>query len=92
MSKRYFGSLRRRESGRWQIRYRTRDGRRVSYPTTYPRRADAARVLRPGGVLVMELGFGTWRHVEAILSGWREVHLEPDLQGIPRVITARCEG
>ncbi len=45
MSKRYFGSLRRRESGRWQIRYRTRDGRRVSYPTTYARRADAARVL-----------------------------------------------
>ncbi len=44
-SRRYFGSLRQRESGRWQIRYRTRDGRRVSYPTTYLRRADAARVL-----------------------------------------------
>jgi release factor glutamine methyltransferase len=54
--------------------------------------ADAARVLRPGGVLVMELGFGTWRHVEELLSRWREVHLEPDLQGIPRVITARCSG
>jgi len=54
--------------------------------------ADAARVLRPGGVLVMELGFGTWRRAEELLSGWREVHLEPDLQGIPRVITARCEG
>jgi len=54
--------------------------------------ADAARVLRPGGVLVMELGFGTWRRAEELLSRWREVHLEPDLQGIPRVITARCGG
>src|SRR4051794_34587929 len=45
MAKRYFGSLRRRESGRWQIRYRTRDGKRVSYPKTFARRADAARVL-----------------------------------------------
>jgi hypothetical protein len=27
-----FGSIRRRESGRWQIRYRTRDGVRVAWP------------------------------------------------------------
>ncbi|HET9872061.1 MAG TPA: site-specific integrase [Propionibacteriaceae bacterium] len=44
-SKRYFGSIRQRESGRWQIRYRTRDGQRVSHPVTYARRADAARML-----------------------------------------------
>ena len=44
-SRRHFGSLRQRDSGRWQIRYWTRDGRRVSYPTTFARRADAARVL-----------------------------------------------
>jgi hypothetical protein len=44
-SKRYFGSIRQRDSGRWLIGYRTRDGKRVSYPVTYARRADAARVL-----------------------------------------------
>ena len=44
-SKRYFGSIRQRDSGRWQIRYRTRDGKRVSHPVTYARRADAARAL-----------------------------------------------
>ena len=38
-------SIRRRESGRWQIRYRTRDGVRVAWPETYARRADAVRVL-----------------------------------------------
>jgi hypothetical protein len=44
-NRRYFGSIRRRESGRWQIRYCTRDGVRVAWPETYARRADAVRVL-----------------------------------------------
>jgi hypothetical protein len=44
-NRRYFGSIRRRESGRWQIRYRTRDGVPVAWPETYARRADAVRVL-----------------------------------------------
>ncbi|SER07949.1 Site-specific recombinase XerD [Microlunatus flavus] len=44
-ARRLFGSLRQRESGRWQIRYRTKDGGRVAWPETYARRADAARVL-----------------------------------------------
>lgn len=50
--------------------------------------ADAPRVLRPGGWLVMELGFGSLHHVTALLAGWREVRVEPDLAGIPRVIAA----
>ena len=44
-NRRYYGSIRRRESGRWQIRYRTRDGVRVAWPETYARRADAVKVL-----------------------------------------------
>ena len=44
-NRRYFGSIRRRESGRWQIRYRTRDAVRVSWPEAYARRGDAVRVL-----------------------------------------------
>jgi release factor glutamine methyltransferase len=51
--------------------------------------ADAARVLRPGGWLVMELGFGSRDRVAAMLAGWDDVAVEPDLAGIPRVIAAR---
>ena len=51
--------------------------------------ADAPRVLRQGGWLVMELGFGSHGRVQQLLSGWEEVRTEPDLAGIPRVIAAR---
>ena len=51
--------------------------------------ADAPRVLRPGGWLVMELGFGSLDHVSRLLRGWRDPRVEPDLAGIPRVIAAR---
>lgn len=43
--RRAFGTIRRRDSGRWQIRYVGRDGGRVSWPETYARRTDAVRVL-----------------------------------------------
>ena len=51
--------------------------------------ADAPRVLGPGGWLVMELGFGSRDYVANLLSEWRDVRIEPDLAGIPRVIAAR---
>jgi release factor glutamine methyltransferase len=51
--------------------------------------ADAPRVLRPGGWLVMELGFGTSNHVADLLKDWCDVQIHPDLAGIPRVIAAR---
>ena len=51
--------------------------------------ADAPRVLRPGGWLILELGFGSRDYVANLLSGWRDVRIEPDLAGIPRVIAAR---
>jgi release factor glutamine methyltransferase len=51
--------------------------------------ADAPRVLRPGGWLVFELGFGSVGHVEHLLSKWSDVQIHPDLAGIPRVIAAR---
>ncbi len=51
--------------------------------------ADAPRVLRPGGWLVMELGFGSVNHVQGLLGGWQDVRVVPDLAGIPRVIAAR---
>jgi release factor glutamine methyltransferase len=51
--------------------------------------ADAPRVLRPGGWLVMELGFGSRDHVAALFGAWRKTRIEPDLSGIPRVIAAQ---
>ncbi len=51
--------------------------------------ADATRVLRPGGRLVMELGFGASGRVAALFGpGWRDLRLAPDLAGIPRVCSA----
>jgi release factor glutamine methyltransferase len=52
--------------------------------------ADAPRVLRPGGWLIMELGFGSLDHVAALFHGWPEMRVSPDLAGIPRVIAARA--
>jgi release factor glutamine methyltransferase len=51
--------------------------------------ADAPRVLRPGGWLIMELGFGTHEHVARLVRDWAGGRIEPDLAGIPRVIAAR---
>jgi release factor glutamine methyltransferase len=52
--------------------------------------ADARRVLRPGGWLVMELGFTSLNHVQGLLAEWDDVRVVPDLAGIPRVIAARA--
>jgi release factor glutamine methyltransferase len=45
--------------------------------------------LRPGGWLLMEVGYSMSEAVMQLLYGWNEVHAVPDLQGIPRVIVAR---
>ncbi len=51
---------------------------------------ESERVLRPGGALVVELGFKTSEAVRGMLgSRWREVRIVPDLAGIPRVLSAR---
>ena len=51
--------------------------------------ADAPRVLRRGGWLILELGMGCHEHAAGLLAGWDDLTLEPDLAGIPRVIAAR---
>lgn len=50
----------------------------------------AAAALGPGGALVMEIGLGQATEVQRLVekAGLTEVRLVPDLQGIPRVITA----
>lgn len=49
----------------------------------------SARVLKRGGVLAMEIGFGQAQAVSELALGWRDVRLIPDLAGIPRVLV--CE-
>ncbi len=51
---------------------------------------EAARVLRPGGALLMEIGFGQADAVTRLLcdAGFGAPQCHPDLQGIPRVIAA----
>lgn len=50
---------------------------------------EAQRVLRSGGLLAMEIGFGEWDAIEEMLSGWSNPRVLPDLAGIPRVALAR---
>lgn len=49
----------------------------------------ARQALRPGGELVVEIGFSTEEEVKDLLQEWSNVQTTADLQGIPRVISAR---
>lgn len=53
--------------------------------------AQAARCLRPNGLLVWEFGYDHEEGVRALIArgGWRFEHLREDLQGIPRVAVVR---
>ena len=49
----------------------------------------AARVLAPGGWLLMEIGHGQQAALERLLAGWLYVAFVKDLQGIARVVSAQ---
>jgi len=52
--------------------------------------ADAARVLRPHGWLLLELGYNSLDPVRAMLQrGWTDIDVLADLAGFPRVLAAR---
>ena len=53
--------------------------------------AAAARMLLPGGLVALELGWTSEPAVREIVArhGFRAVRTRPDLQGIPRILTAR---
>lgn len=54
---------------------------------------DSERTLRPGGMLVMELGYRSLEPVRALLGpAWDELEVATDLAGIPRVLAARFKG
>jgi len=52
--------------------------------------AEAARVLKPSGWLLLELGYNSLDPVRAMLgSNWTDISVAHDLAGFPRVIQAR---
>ena len=56
----------------------------------YRRLAPQARAaLKPGGWLVVEIGYSLAAAVHELVKDWAEVRVTPDLQGIPRVVAAR---
>jgi release factor glutamine methyltransferase len=50
---------------------------------------EAARLLKPGGWLFLELGYQSLDGVRPALEGWRDLEVTNDLAGWPRVIAAR---
>ena len=52
--------------------------------------ADAARIVKPGGWLVMEIGYQAQDRIQAMLAAsWVEVQVKQDLAGWPRVVSAQ---
>ena len=50
----------------------------------------ALQALKPGGYVVVEIGYNMRDAVRALLGdGWTDVEVRPDLAGIPRVIISR---
>ena len=49
----------------------------------------AGEALKPGGWLVMEISGTIAERVQGLLAHWNEVRVSHDLQGIPRVVSAR---
>jgi release factor glutamine methyltransferase len=50
----------------------------------------ALQALKPGGHVVVEIGYNMHDRVLALLGeGWQNVEVTPDLAGIPRVVSAR---
>lgn len=49
----------------------------------------AWQALRPGGLVILELGHRSLEPVRRLLADWRDIEVEPDLAGLQRVISAR---
>jgi release factor glutamine methyltransferase len=50
---------------------------------------EAARILKPGGWLVLEIGYAQRDAVAGMLEGWTNLSVRSDLAGLPRVISAQ---
>lgn len=50
----------------------------------------ASAILKPGGLLALEIGYGQQTALEDLLCQWDEVQVLSDLQGIARLVLARA--
>lgn len=50
---------------------------------------EAARILKPGGWLVVEIGYAQCDAVARMLEGWTNLSVRTDLAGLPRVISVQ---
>jgi release factor glutamine methyltransferase len=50
---------------------------------------EAKRVLKPSGILALEIGFGQSEAISKLADNWRNLQLIPDLAGMPRVLVCR---
>jgi release factor glutamine methyltransferase len=50
---------------------------------------DAWRLLVPGGLLILEIGWREGDAIRTMLAGWQDIEIRTDLASIPRVVTAR---
>lgn len=62
MSKRHFGSIRKRASGRYQVRFTGSDGKTYSAPGTFERKTDAQKWL---SAKETEITRGDWINPDA---------------------------
>lgn len=53
---------------------------------------EAARLLKPGGRLILELGYTSLDPVRGMLGGWGEIETIEDLARVPRVLCATLPG
>jgi len=53
---------------------------------------EAARLLKPGGRLILELGYNSLDPVRNMLDRWSEIEVIHDLAGVPRVICSSASG
>ena len=49
----------------------------------------AAHVLKPGGWLMLEMGWNQGDALSVMLASWNEVRIQADLAGLPRIAIAR---
>ncbi|MEY2472956.1 MAG: hypothetical protein QOK28_2285 [Actinomycetota bacterium] len=84
MGKRQFGTVRKLSSGKWQARYRSRAGDRITAPTTFHTKGDASRWL---STVETEQSRGAWidpRAGEVVLEVYATEWLKQKVRLAPR--------
>ena len=91
MARRNFGTVRRLPSGRWQARYSTDDGERITAPSTFPTKADANHWLAS---VETDIVRGTWQDPtlgRITIAEWSERWMATKLPTVRRATADQYE-